>query len=59
MQTNKQVLRTMMKSEEVSLQATAEAREGFCCSECDREVVPQFGGQEAELSGTSGFFLVS
>ena len=45
----------MMESEEVSLQATAEAREGFCCSKCDREVVPQFGGQEGKLSRTSGF----
>ena len=27
----------MVESEEVSLQATAEAREGFCCSKCDRE----------------------
>ena len=44
-----------MDSEEVSLQATAEAREGFCCSKCDREVIPQFGGQEGKLSGTSGF----
>ena len=32
MQTNNQVLRAMVESEEVSLQATAEAREGFCCS---------------------------
>ena len=43
----------MVESEEVSLQATAEARERFCCSKCDREVVPQFGGQEGEFSGTS------
>ena len=55
MQTNNQVLRAMVESEEVSLQATAEAREGFCCSKCDREVVPQFGGQEGKLSWTSGF----
>ena len=41
----------MMESEEVSLQATAEAREGFCCSKCNREVVPQFGGQECKFSG--------
>ena len=46
----------MVESEEVSLQATAEAREGFCCSKCDREVISQFGGQEGKLSGTSGFF---
>ena len=44
MQTNKQVLRAMVESEEVSLQATAEARERFCCSKCNREVIPQFGG---------------
>ena len=37
MQTNKQVPRAMVESEEVSLQATAEAREGFCCSKRDRE----------------------
>ena len=30
MQTNKQVLRAMVESEEVSLQATAEDRERFC-----------------------------
>ena len=56
MQTNtrKQVLRAMVESEELSLQATAEAGEGFCSSECDREVIPPFGGQEGELSGTSG-----
>ena len=52
MQSNKQVLRAMVESEEVSLQATAEAREQFCCSKCDREVIPQFGGQEGEFSGT-------
>ena len=52
MQTSNQVLRAMMESEEVSLQATAEAREGFCCSKCDREVVPQFEGQEGKLSWT-------
>ena len=49
MQTNKrskQVLRAMVESEEVSLQATAEAREGFCFSEWDREFIPQFGAQE-------------
>ena len=39
----------MVESEEVSLQATAEARQGFCCG---REI-PQFWGQEGELSGTS------
>ena len=55
MRTNNQVLRAMVESEEVSVQATAEAREGFCCSKCDREVIPQFGGQEGKLSGTSGF----
>ena len=43
MQTNKQVLRAMVESEEVSLQAMAEAREGFCCSKCDKEFIPQFG----------------
>ena len=55
MQINKQVLRAMVESEEVSLQATAEAREGFCCSKCDRETIPHFEGQEGELSSTSGF----
>ena len=35
MQTNNQVLRAMVESEEVSLQATAEAREGFCCRSFD------------------------
>ena len=55
MQSNKQVLRAMVESEEVSLQATAEARERFCCSKCDREVIPQFGSQEGEFSGTSRF----
>ena len=47
-----------METEEVRLQATAEAREGFCCSKCDRENIPQFGGQEGELSGTSGFLTM-
>ena len=51
MQTNKQVLRAMVESEEVSLQATAEARERFCCSKCDGEVIPQFGGQEGLQEG--------
>ena len=55
MQTNIQVLRAMVESEEMSLQATAEASEGFCCSKCDREVIQQFWGQEGKLSGTSGF----
>ena len=36
----------MVESEEVSLQATAEARERFCCSKCDREVVPQMEWME-------------
>ena len=40
-----QVLRAMVESEEVSLQATAEAREGFCCSKCDREVIPLDAGK--------------
>ena len=54
MQTNNQVLRAMVESEEVSLQTMAEAREGFCCSKFDRDIIPQFGGQDGELSGTSG-----
>ena len=56
MQVNEQVLWAMVESEEVSLQTTAEAREGFCCSKCDREFIPQFGGQEGKLSGTSVFW---
>ena len=43
----------MVESEEVSLQATeAEARERFCCSKCDREVIPQFC---SILTKTTGF----
>ena len=52
MQSNKRVQRVMVGSEEVSLQASGESREGFCCSKCDREIIPQFGGQEREWSGT-------
>ena len=37
MRTNNLVLRAMVESEEVSLQATAEAREGFCCSKCENK----------------------
>ena len=40
----------MVESEEVSLQTTAEAMEWVCCSKCDREIIPQFGGQERELN---------
>ena len=50
MQTNNQVLRAMVESEEVSLQATAEVREGFCCSKWDRKVIPQFRGQPLDIS---------
>ena len=59
MQTNKQVLRAMVESEEVSLQATAEAREGFCCSKCDREIIPQFGGRRGNgLELSEGVYQV-
>ena len=49
MQSNKQMLRAMVESDEMSLQATAEAREGFCCFKYDREVIPQFGGTTVRM----------
>ena len=66
MQTNKHVLRAMVESEEVSLQATAEAREGFCCSKCEsvrqggRSTVwgPNCGTKNGKLSRTSGFLTL-
>ena len=45
------IARAMVESEEVSLQTTAEAGEGFCCSKRDREIIPQFGGQDKVESG--------
>ena len=52
MQTNNHVLWATVESEAMSLQTTAEAREGFCCSKCSREFIPQFGDQEGELFRT-------
>ena len=58
MQSNKQVLRAMVESEEVSLQATTEAREGFCCSKCDREVIPQFWGSGGRIVWDKWIFIM-
>ena len=49
----------MVESEEVSLQAMTETREGFCCSKYNREIIPLFGGQEGDKCIFDLGFLVS
>ena len=42
----------MVESEEVSLQATVEAKEGFCCSKCHRQ------GNYSTVWGATGFLYL-